>query len=160
MGVVFMKFAEFKDKVQEEYRKILPNSMCQVYIYKCLGKSLDIVCRMAGNEKEFPHGIAGNDMLNVSFSINLPDNFNEDRDELPDALVMEVGGKFYRIKPENSLSYCSSKSLPYRKTKGNADKFVKTIKRYFAILRSNLEDDLKSGNIHKDNIKLLEEKLS
>lgn len=155
-----MKFAEFKDVVQEEYRKILPNSMCQVYVYKCLGKSLDIVCRMAGNEKEFSHGIAGNDMLHVSFSISLPDNFNKDEDELPDALVMEVKGKSYRIKPENPMSYCSSRSLPYRKTKGNADKFVKTIGRYFTTLRSSLEDDLKAGNIHVDNIKLLEEKLS
>ena len=107
-----MKFAEFKDVIQEEYRKILPNSMCQVYIYKCLGKSLDIVCRMAENEKEFPHGIAGNDMLHVSFSISLPDNFNKDEDELPDALVMEVKGKSYRIKPENPMSYCSSRSFP------------------------------------------------
>lgn len=155
-----MKFAEFKESVQAEYRKILPDSMCQVYIYHCLGKSLDIVCRMAGNEKEFSHGIAGNDMLNVSFSINLPDNFSKEEDELPEAMVMEVRGKSYRVKPENPMLYCSSKSLPYRKTKGSADKFVKTIGKYFATLRSSLEEDLQAGNIHKDNIELLKEKLA
>lgn len=155
-----MKFTEFKDKAQEAYRKVLPDSMCKVYIYKCLGKYAYIDCFIAGNEKEFPNGIGVNDMLSISFSFTLPDNFNEDVDALPDVLVMEVMKKCYRIKTESSYLYCDYHNMSYRKTRGNAEKLLKTLERYFSSLRSSLEDDLRAGNIHDNDISLLKEKLA
>lgn len=154
-----MKFTEFKDKVQEEYRKILPESMCKTYIFKCLGKRVYIDCFIAGNNRELPNGIEANDMLNISFSFALPDNFNEGVDALPDALVMEVMKKCYRIKTESPYLYCDYHNMSYRKTRGNAEKIVKTLERYFSSLRSSLEDDLMAGNIHNNDINLLRGKL-
>ena len=81
-----MKFKEFKEEVKKAYAKRFPNSLCEVYIFKCLGRSLCITCRFVENEKEVPFGIMGNDMFYASMSINLPDNFGDD-DDLPENMV-------------------------------------------------------------------------
>ena len=155
-----MKYREFKERVQEEYRKILPESSCLVRVYNCLGKSITIDCYLAGKVEELPHGIAGNDMFRIGFIFNLPDNFNKEEDELPQEILMEALKKSYRIKPENQYMYCSSKNLSYRKTKGDAEKIIKTIGKFFAKLQQSLEEDLAAGNIHPDNIELLKEKMN
>ena len=155
-----MKFAEFKERVEAEYRKILPDSSCNVTVYKCLGKSITIDCHLAGKIEEVPNRILGNDMFSIGFWINLPDNFNQEIDELPEEILLEAKSKQYRTKPESKYMYCSYRNLSYRKTKGDAEKIIKAIGKFFAQLRSNLEEDLANGNIHQDNIKLVKEKLS
>ena len=155
-----MKFAEFKERVEAEYRKILPDSSCNVMVYKCLGKSVTIDCHLAGKIEEVPNRILANDMFSIGFMFSLPDNFNQEEDELPEEIILTASRKSYRIKPESKWMYCGMKNLNYRKTKGDAEKIIKAIGKFFAQLKSSLEEDLSNGNIHPDNIKLVKEKLS
>ena len=107
-----MKFKEFKEEIRTAYAKRFPNSLCEVYIFKCLGRSLCITCRFVENEKEVPFGIMGNDMFCASMSINLPDNFGDD-DDLPENMVLEWQSSCIKAKPESWLAYDAVK-VPYR----------------------------------------------
>ena len=141
-----MKFKEFKEEIRTAYAKRFPNSLCEVSIFKCLGRSLYITCRFVGDEKEAPYGIIGNDMFCVSMGINLPDNFGDD-DDLPESMVLEWQSSSIKAKPEGWLAYDAVK-VSYRKTTGDAKKIIKALDKYFQRLYEATVKLFEEGKIH------------
>ena len=152
-----MKFKEFKEEVKKAYAKRFHNSLCEVYIFKCIGRSLCITCRFAENEKEVPFGIMGNDMFCASMSINLPDNFGDD-DDLPENMVLEWQSSCIKAKPEGWLAYDAVK-VPYRKTTGDAKKIIKAVDKYFQRLYEATVKLFEEGKIHDNFADLAAQKI-
>lgn len=152
-----MKFAEFKEEVKKAYAKRFPNSLCEVYIFKCLGRSLCITCRLAENEKEVPFGIMGNDMFCASMSINLPDNFGDDND-LPENMILEWQSSCIKAKPESWLAYDAEK-VSYRKTTGDSKKIIKALDKYFQRLYDTTKKLVEEDRIHPNYAELVSKKV-
>ena len=152
-----MKFAEFKEEVKKAYAKRFPNSLCEVYIFKCLGRSLCITCRFAENEKEVPFGIMGNDMFCASMSINLPDNFGDD-DDLPENMILEWQSSCIKAKPESWLAYDAEK-VSYRKTAGDSKKIIKALDKYFQRLYDTTKKLVEEDRIHPNYAELVSRKV-
>lgn len=152
-----MKFKEFKEEVKRAYAKRFPNSLCEVYIFKCLGRSLCITCRFAENEKEVPFGIMGNDMFCASMSINLPDNFGDD-DYLPENMVLEWQSSCIKAKPESWLAYDAEK-VSYRKTAGDSKKIIKALDKYFQRLYDTTKKLVEEDRIHPNYAELVSRKV-
>lgn len=160
-----MKMNDFIEEVEKSYMKNFPESSCFVRYNGNLWRSISIDCKIAKNIDEVANRIWMNDMLHISFSIatdkgQLPKGI-EESSELPENLMLEVERKFYMIKPIASEPYVaySSRSLSFRKTKGNAEKIIKTLDKYFKTLREQLEKDLSDGAISDSHIELLKSKL-
>ena len=153
-----MKFVEFKEEIQKAYAKRFPNSLCEVSIFKCLGRSLYITCRFAENEKEVPFGIMGNDMFCASMSINLPDNFGDD-DDLPESMVMEWQSSFIKAKPESKYLAYDAVKVPYRKTTGDTKKIIKALDKYFQRLYEATVKLFEDGKIHDNYADLASRKI-
>lgn len=154
-----MKFAEFTENINQVYSEKFAHSACIVRPYRCFGRYVYIDCMLAENLNEVSYGIAANDMFKISFCIDLPDNFNFETDELPENLTMEAKANSYVIKPENEYLYCNLKKIPYRKSKGTAEKLVCVFGKFVDKLHAQLVEDLNSGNIHKDFKTLVETKI-
>lgn len=154
-----MKFAEFTENINQVYSGKFAHSACIVRPYRCLGRCIYIDCMLAENLNEVSYGIAGNDMFKISFCIDLPDNFNFETDELPENLTMEAKANSYVIKPENEYLYCNLKKIPYRKSKGTAEKLVSVFGKFVDKLHAQLVENLNGGNIHKDFKTLVETKI-
>ena len=152
-----MKFKEFKEEVKRAYAKRFPNSLCEVYIFKCLGRSLCITCRFVENEKEVPFGIMGNDMFCASMSINLPDNFGDD-DDLPENMVLEWQSSCIKAKPESWLAYDAEK-VSYRKTTGDSKKIIKALDKYFQRLYDTTKKLVEEDRIHPNYAELVGKKV-
>ena len=155
-----MKFEEFKNEVMDGWKKEFPESKIEVRGEKCLGSSIWITCYIAKDRTETAHGIMDNDMLGMKYVIHLKDTFNFESDELPEWLFMEVLGNSYEVKPTNEYYYCANKkATKARKTKGNAEKIIKTLNKNFKELKENLIEEVKNDNILEDHIELLKKKL-
>lgn len=152
-----MKFVEFKEEIRKSYAKRFPNSLCEVYIFKCLGRSLCITCRFVENEKEVPFGIMGNDMFCASMSINLPDNFGDD-DDLPENMVLEWQSSCIKAKPESWLAYDAEK-VSYRKTTGDSKKIIKALDKYFQRLYDTTKKLVEEDRIHPNYTELVSRKV-
>ena len=152
-----MKFKEFKEEIRTAYAKRFPNSLCEVYIFKCLGRSLCITCRFVENEKEVPFGIMGNDMFCASMSINLPDNFGDD-DDLPENMVLEWQSSCIKAKPEGWLAYDAEK-VSYRKTTGDSKKIIKALDKYFQRLYDTTKKLVEEDRIHPNYAELVSRKV-
>lgn len=152
-----MKFAEFKEEVKKAYAKRFPNSLCDVYIFKCLGRSIYIDCRLAKDNTEVANGIMGNDMFCASMCINLPDKFDDD-DDLPENLVMEWRSSFIKAKPESWLAY-DAESIKYRKVRGDGKKIVKACDKYFQRLRDTVDKLIAEDRIHPNYAELVSRKV-
>lgn len=145
-----MKFAEFTENIKQVYSEKFTQSACNIHSYRCFGRYIYIDCMLAENLNEVSYGIAANDMFKISFYIDLPDNFNFETDELPENLTMEAKANSYVIKPENKYLYCNYRKIPYRKSKGTAEKLVSVFGKFVDKLHTQLVEDLSSGNIHKN----------
>ena len=152
-----MKFKEFKEEIRTAYAKRFPNSLCEVSIFKCLGRSLYITCRFVGDEKEAPYGIIGNDMFCASMSINLPDNFGDD-DDLPENMVLEWQSSCIKAKPESWLAYDAEK-VSYRKTTGDSKKIIKALDKYFQRLYDTTKKLVEEDRIHPNYAELVSRKV-
>lgn len=147
-----MKFEELKNEIKERYAEIFAGA-CVVRKYACLGKHIVIDCYLG----EAQGGtISDNDMLKVSFNIDLPDNFNYDTDELPEKLTMESWHNHYLIEPENKYLAYGSRKVPYRKTTGTPEKLITATAKFFKKMYNLIREDYDKGNIHKNYIKVVE----
>lgn len=153
-----MKFEQFKDEVIAAYGKYFNGSRCNVRFAKCLGRTIWIDCFLAADRNEVSNGIEQNDMMKVTFNISLPDR-HEITDELPDLLTLEITQKWYAVAPENRYLYCDVHSMPYRKSKGTAEKLEKQLNKYFGMLRDAIAEDRAAGRIHKDFSALVDKRL-
>lgn len=154
-----MKFAEFTENIKQVYSGKFAHSACIVRPYVFFGRYICIDCMLAENLNEVSGRIAGNDMFKITFCINLPDNFNFEIDELPENLTMEAKVNSYIIKPENEYLYCNYKKIPYKKSKGTAEKLVSVFGKFVDKLHAQLVEDLNSGSIHHDFKELVERKI-
>lgn len=155
-----MKFNEFADGIRKEYAKQFPNSLCDVRPYKCFGRYITICCYLAANKDECAHGYMENDLFKISFQIELPDKFDFENDDLPEIMSLKNLASRYLTKPENQFLCYSHKNVKYRLTKGNADKLIKAFGKFVDRLHAELQEEIKSDNIHDNHIKLLTEKMS
>lgn len=164
-----MKFGEFKNLVQENYKEIFPKSAC-TFDLGALGRDTFFVTYyLAGDKSELPNGIAQNDLFNISFHIMQDtDRYGEgikleDDTELPETLVMDIHQKSILTKPDNTYMAFGSVYLPFRKTTGTPEKIVDTLKRYAEITKKTLtelyEEDALPVNQRKDIINLVASKL-
>ena len=158
-----MKINEFNEAVKEKWNKHFPNSLCICNFENSLYHSISIKCLIAGDKSEFANGIMQNDMLHVSFSIDT-DKGEFDKEitansELLPNLVLTCWHRNYLTVPTDKFLCYSSKQLPFRKTKGDAEKILFTLDKFFAMVHNELQQDLIAGNIHKNHIELLTKKL-
>ena len=72
---------------------------------------------------------------------------------------MEARANSYIIKPENEYLYCNYKKIPYRKSKGTAEKLVSVFGKFVDKLHTQLVEDLHSGNIHENFNALVKTKI-
>ena len=156
-----MKTNELITAIQESYGKQFPQSTIFVKYDPRLWRSIGVSCYLSGAREECHGGYWDNDLLRVRFSIatdagQLPKDTTPES-ELPQNLELEIYAKGYLTKPTATEPYnvYSSKRLKFRKTKGNAEKILKTLDKYFKMLRSELENDLQQDNItanHKEQL--------
>lgn len=151
-----MKYAEFAERVVSEYHKQFPNSMCKVGIFS--GEMLYIDCYLAGCVEETINHIPMNDMIQLRLHAFVH-NFNAKEDDLPD-LEMVVGSKCYKIKPSSRMVAYDCRTIPVRKTNGDAEKIIKTLAKCFKSMHDLIAQDLADGNIHQNYASLVEKKLA
>ena len=153
-----MKVLDFLQETQKEYNRRLPDSRCHAYLSQMLGTHIVISCYLSANSKECANGIINNDMLNLTYYIDLPKGLTVN-DELPQEITFELWDNSYRIKPQNKYLAFSSQKLSFRKTKGTPEKILKTFGKNFDKLKEMLSSDLNNGLIHENHVTLLTEKL-
>jgi len=149
-----MKFTEFKEKMESAFNRRFDQSYCRVGIYHCLGTSITIDCLLGKDKTEVISGISQNDMMHVSFIIHMPDSWN-DTEDLPTEMTMESISKSIKVKPTNKYLYCESKTIAYRKTKGDAEKQIKTFTKFVDKLFDTVVAEYKADNLLDHDMELI-----
>ena len=147
---------DFIEDIEKSYKKYFPKSLVDIYKSDILGiKSIAVSCYLAKDKSEVPHRQLDNDTFRIKFCIENLENFNE----LPDVMILEWYHKSIKLNPSDDFYYCDFKQLPFRKTKGDAVKILKTLDRYFKLLKDTLIEELENDNIHYDNIDVAKSKI-
>ena len=160
-----MLMNEMIKAISESYGKQFPQSRCIVKYNPSLWRSIGITCKLANERTENSGGYWENDMFDIRFSIaapgeqQLPKDINAES-KMPEALQLEIWDKSYLLKPTDSFMAFNRRSLSFRKTTGSPEKIVKTLDKYFKMLREQLEADLKADAIHKDHLNIVKSKLA
>lgn len=154
-----MKFAEFSEKINAEYAKRFPGSMCYVNLYGCFGKSIDIAFYLAESKDELSNGYLENDMFRCSLTVPLPNKFNVDTDELPDVMTMEKTGNHFNIKPENEYMCYGVHTVNFRKTNGNSEKLIVAAGKFMDKILDAVLEAYKNGKIHPNYLAMVERKI-
>ena len=147
---------DFIEDIERTYKKYFPKSLIKIRKSDILGsKGIYAECYLAKDESEVPHRILDNDTFHIKFCIETLKNFND----LPDVMILEWYHKSIKLNPSDDFYYCDFKQLPFRKTKGDAVKILKTLDRYFKLLKDTLIEELENDNIHYDNIDVAKSKI-
>lgn len=169
-----MTVGEFIDQVKQIYNEYFPNSECVAQNRKIMGlEYLMIRWYISKDISEVAHNIRDNDMLHITFNIDLEDNTesgrmynvsiydnsNKNDMPMPGTITLEVQDNMYFIAPENQYLAYSHRKLPFRKTTGTPEKILSTLKKYAEKLHGMLADDLANGVIHKEHEDLVRSKL-
>jgi hypothetical protein len=158
-----MIIKDFLKEIETMYNKQFPTSKIFVKFNTNLYSSIIISCMLAGNNTENAGNYWENDMFNIRFSIdNEGRAFQKDitiDSELPENLQIESSMYSYLIKPENKYHAYSSHKLTFRKTKGNVEKILNTLDKFFVKLKCELLQDIEKELIHNNHLNLLLEKL-
>jgi hypothetical protein len=156
-----MTINEMIKGIEASYAKYFKGSRIFVSYTDNLYRSIGIKCFLASDKTENPSNYWDNDMLTVTFSIQLESGqFAKGTtadSETPEIMVLENWHKHYMIKPESRNLCYSSKSLSFRKTKGDANKMISSLDKFFKKLHDALAEELANDNI-TDNWKPLAEK--
>jgi len=152
-----MKFAEFKQHIENTYNALFHASKCRCMIYNCFGKSITIDCWLAEKTEECPNNIPANDMFHISFIIDLPKDWQDD-DDMPDNMTMKAYAKDIKIKPENPMFYCDRKTISFRKTSGNAEKLMQTFSNFVIRLFKAVMEEYKNDNLLAYDMQLIQKK--
>ena len=140
-----------ENKLTEVYEGIFKNSKIAITKNSFSGDNvLWIRLYLAQNKQEEINGYFENDM----FSITLKIRENGEND-----YTMEKLNSSYLIKPISEYMAYGRRRLPFRKTRGDEDKIITTFKKYVGNLHKALLEDLEQGNIHKNHLELVKEKL-
>ena len=158
-----MNTKKFCEKATKLYLNHFPKSAVKAYWSGNLYANVSIHCKLAASKNEVAHGIWENDILNVSFCVDL-DGKRElpkgSRETLPDKVCLTAWHRSYLTKPENPYHVYGSKKLPFRKITGTPEKILTALDKVFSGLKESLLNDLASDNIHKNHLDLVKEKLS
>lgn len=146
-----MKFAEFKNQIQNAYTSKFPESLCDCSIHNSFGGFISINCFLGASREEFQHYISQNDAINIRLNIDLPKNaerWNMET-ELPDVLTITVSSHAIKHKPPEELSYlyCCYTNVTFRKTTGNAEKIIKTFAKFVDRIYNGISEQYKAGNL-------------
>jgi len=154
-----MKQGDFINEVKKAYNDVFQHSAVSIS-RGCLTDDIFIQCYLAKDKTEFHHGISQNDMLSIRFLIEgLEEEIDKKSEHLPEKIVLIVHDKTFRIKPTKEYYAFSRKSISFRKTKGTPEKIIKTLERYFRMLKSELQKSIEADEIHESFIDLLTKKL-
>jgi hypothetical protein len=159
-----MLVKDFTKKVEETYNRYLPASKCFARLSTNLHPSISISCFLANDKTELYNRYWENDMMNIRFSIDtekgeFPKDIMNDS-EIPNNLQLTIWSKSYLLKPLKSNMCYDGKQLPFRKTKGDSQKIINTLDKYFLKLHAELLQDLKNNLIHDNHKNLLISKLA
>ena len=163
--VLLMTIKELSIEIEKKYNFYFPKSKCFVKFSKNLYSSIYITCFLAGDKTENICNYWDNDLFKIRFEI---DNDNKPFKKeftidslLPDNLLLTNHSKYYLIKPiYNKYNAYDSKSLKFRKSKGNCNKILNSLEKFFIELKKELISDLENDIISKINHKkLLKNKL-
>ncbi len=158
-----MVYGEFKKELERIYNSKFNDSQCFVETSNFY-KSIWITLFLSKNQSECANNIRDNDVFHINFRIttvngefenNITDNTELDNMDL----VLENTHNCYTIKPDNQYCVYGSKSVSFRKTKGNTDKILKSFEKYVNRLYDSLVADLKDGIIHNNHIDIVKSKI-
>lgn len=156
-----MTINEMIKEIEASYAKYFKGSKIKVRYTDNLYRSIGIKCFLASTNTENPSYYWDNDMLSIAFSIQTESGElargTTGESETPENMVLENWHKHYFTKP-NSRNLCySSASVSFRKTKGDANKMISALDKYFKKLHDALVEELANDNI-PNNWKPLAEK--
>lgn len=161
-----MLYGEFKNRVEEIYHSKFPESLVVTNLGALGQDTFFITMYLAKDKSEFSNGIAMNDIFHISFYIYGANKDYETRNKLTDDteldenLIMEVHENSITVKPDNDYMAYGFERLPFRKTKGNADKILATLEKYTDVLYNTLERLYNEDKIHSNHKELVAQKLN
>lgn len=158
-----MKYNEFKDRIKEEYAKRFPESLANVYIFKCLGlQDICINCYLAANQKEEISGYFENDMFSVRLSVELPKigKFDAETDELPRTLRLKWSTSSVATRPEVPWMVYGRQSIPFRMTSGSPEKLISAFGKYVDRLKKTVVEIRKDGKLDDSHEVLFNQKVA
>ena len=159
-----MTVQDFMNKIEDTYHKYFPNSACFARFKLFMGHPyIAIHCFFAKDKSELSGGYWENDMINISFNINLPKDIESVEDTMPDSVVLETlnGTSFLTkpYKPEDKYCAYGTTKVPFRKTTGTPTKIITAFdkfskKLYDAIVTEYNEEHLddKHAELAKNKI--------
>lgn len=149
-----MNKTDFSHAVEVSYHKYFPDSLISLSFSRLVAGSFWIRPYLAASEKETANQNIDNDVFHVLFSVEgIHDNLN-------DEIVVEVHHKTFTTTPTNTFCVYGHEVFPMRKIKGNPEKVLKTLDKYFAGMRTALLEAVKTGRIHTNHIEIVNKKLN
>ena len=140
-----------ENKLELVYKEVFKNSKIAITKNSFSGDNvLWVQLFLAQNEQEEINGYFDNDMFDIIFKITKTTENN---------YIMENKQNRYLVKPTNKYLVYEGKKVAFRKTQGNEDKIITTFKKYVENLHKALVEDLEQGNIHKNHLELVKEKI-
>ena len=149
-----MKFETFHAEIIKKYAEHF-NGKCNVDLCRIYGRFIWIEMRLS----EKINVCKQNDIFQINFMIDLPNNFNES-ENLPETLTITSNQRCYKIKPEKIkyLAY-ESRKIPFRKTTGTPEKIIQVVIKFIDKLYESFTADYMNGNITNDYIEIVKENL-
>ena len=158
-----MQTSEFLTKIKESFLAEFPDSFISVNMSKNLYHSITVICHI-GKPEEWEGRIRHNDPVCIQLSIDLMTGaFPRDHEQdsiMPDNLRLEFERSHYTVKTENKYLYCEHKKFKGRLTKGDANKIIATLEKYFKNAKATLAEDLANGLIMDKHTELIGRKLN
>lgn len=160
-----MKTQDLLTALENTYHSHFPKSRIVAEYSTRLYRSIYIHAFLANDRSELSGGYWDNDMLNIRFQITSgigSGEFSQDvtLDSDLDFIVLENEGKSYHINPPSSYLAFGSTVLSFRKASGQPEKIVQSFDKFCIQLKKSLQDDLMAGNIHKNYLSIVQDKLS
>lgn len=151
-----MKFKTMQSEIVAKWSEHF-NGKCDVEICRVYGRFILIEMRLS----EKIDVCRENDIFQIRFIIDLPDNFNES-ENLPKNLTITSNARDYKIKPEaEKIKYLvyEYRRIPFRKTTGTPEKIIQVIGKFIDKLYEQFATDYKNGNITNNYIEIVKENL-
>lgn len=160
-----MTIKTFCETIKGEYAKRFPDSLCVCqYSEKMIYRSITIRCFLAKNKEESLSGYLENDMLDLRFCVELEGEkeFAQGtvlESDVPENIQLKAWESRFTTIPTSQYMCYSSERIPFRMSKGNAEKIVATFAKHCDKTKDALKAAYGAGKIHKNYIDLFERKV-
>lgn len=159
-----MTVQDFMSKIEDTYHKYFPNSACFARFKMFLGKPyIAIHCFFAKDQSELSGGYWENDMINISFNINLPKDIESTDDYMPDSVVLETmrGTSFLTkpYKPEDKYCAYGTTKVPFRKTTGTPTKIIASFDKFSKKLYDTIVSEYNADHLDSKHAELAKNKI-